>query len=92
MVWTYFVDRSSVGSKEIPAFDKTKNTEEKYTLEIKEFTSIDDLLLRSTVFFGENVIPIAKMHSSVATNLCYFSILFYNKSQKWKILATLGLF
>ena len=45
-----------------------------------------------TVFFGENVIPIAKMHSSVATNLCYFSILFYNKSQKWKILATLGLF
>jgi len=32
------------------------------------------------------------MQSSVATNLHFFSILFYNKSQKWKILATLGLF
>ena len=32
------------------------------------------------------------MQSSVATNLHIFSILFYNKSQKWKILATLGLF
>ena len=46
----------------------------------------------NTVFLGENVIQIAKMQSSVATNLHYFSILFYNKSQKWKILATLGLF
>ena len=45
-----------------------------------------------TVFLGENVIQIAKMQSSVATNLHFFSILFYNKSQKWKILATLGLF
>ena len=45
-----------------------------------------------TVFLGENVIQIAKMQSSVATNLHYLSILFYNKSQKWKILATLGLF
>ena len=44
------------------------------------------------VFLGENVIQIAKMQSSVATNLHFFSILFYNKSQKWKILATLGLF
>ena len=35
-----------------------------------------------TVFLGENVIQIAKMQSSVATNLHYFSILFYNKSQK----------
>ena len=38
------------------------------------------------------VIQIAKMQASVATNLHYLSILFYNKSQKWKILATLGLF
>ena len=45
-----------------------------------------------TVFLGENVIQIEKMQSSVATNLHIFSILFYNKSQKWKILATLGLF
>ena len=45
-----------------------------------------------TVFLGENVIQIAKMQSSVATNLHYLSILIYNKSQKWKILATLGLF
>ena len=45
-----------------------------------------------TVFLGKNVIQIAKMQSSVATNLHYLSILFYNKSQKWKILATLGLF
>ena len=48
--------------------------------------------LTHTVFLGENVIQIAKMQSSVATNLHFFSILFYNKSQKWKILATLGLF
>ena len=40
----------------------------------------------------KNVIQISKMQSSVATNLHIFSILFYNKSQKWKILATLGLF
>ena len=44
------------------------------------------------MFLGENVIPIAKMQSSVVTNLHFFSILFYNKSQKWKILETLGLF
>ena len=48
--------------------------------------------LSGTVFLGENVIQIAKMQSGVATNLHFFNILFYIKSQKWKILATLGLF
>ena len=48
--------------------------------------------MKNTVFLGENVIQITKMQSSVTTNLHIFSILFYNKSQKWKILATLGLF
>ena len=42
--------------------------------------------------FCENAILITETHSGVATNLHIFGILFYNETQKWTILAALGLF
>ena len=46
----------------------------------------------NTVFLGENVIQIAKMQSSVATNLHFLSISCHNRAQKRKFLATLNSF